>query len=116
MNVALTRFFALLVLVASAIPFSGGCHKNSGQSDCVTACAEANACPGAMQNDCATLCNQYDTAATSSGCTSQYDSFMTCLVGLPSECNTSSCDGQFSALSTCLGTYCMNNPTMPFCK
>jgi hypothetical protein len=120
MNVSSTRLSAIVLVLASAIPFSGGCTHKTGGSDaetqCVTACTAANACPDATQNDCPTLCNEYDSAATSAGCASQYDAFMSCLAGLPSQCTTSTCDGQLNALMTCIGPYCTNNPDSPVCK
>jgi hypothetical protein len=104
---------SLLALLATAL-IGAGC---SGSTDeCSDLCEAANKCPGAVALDCSTFCSEAETVASTAGCTSQYDDFLSCGAAASSVCgDTDPCATQATAFDACTTSYCSAHPTSTAC-
>lgn len=81
-------------------------------SSCLNACGAENACAGAKQQNCSSLCS-----ARPSKCTSEFANYWTCAEAFPGEACSSypHCFDAFSKLSNCLFAYCIAYPLDAAC-
>ena len=104
-----TILASLLVLAA--------CGGDEGSTaDCVSLCTEAQAgdCTS-VDGNCTSFCTALDGVQGPSNCTSQRNSYESCLEQGANVCDNN-CDAQETALSSCVTTYCMANPTNADCQ
>ena len=109
-----TGWSVLGLLPALLALFAAGCGAGGDPvtSSCLNACSAENACAGAKQQNCSSLCN-----ARPSKCTSEFANYWTCAEGYPGEACSSypHCFDAFSKLSNCLFAYCFAYPLDAAC-
>jgi hypothetical protein len=101
-----------LILAAAAV----GCDDDTGTAGCVNLCSEAQAghCTS-ITGDCGAFCNALDGVQGPSGCTSQREAYQGCLNDGATAC-AGDCGSQESALSSCVGLYCLAHSTDSNCS
>jgi hypothetical protein len=102
------RLPALLVLLALAVPVSGGCGNDPGDADCLTNCNFQYANCGFAVTDCATQCSDTGSQAADAGCTSQNDAYSHCLAGHLA-CDSQACTAEQQNFYACVMPYCAAN-------
>jgi hypothetical protein len=110
------RIFVVLLVVVVALFASAGCSDDdSGGGDCTSLCtqAQAGSCTSITGN-CGNFCTALAAVNGPASCASQYSAYISCLNTGVTVC-ANSCDGQESALSTCVGTYCAGHMTDANC-
>ena len=106
----------LKTLVASLFLVAACGGDGSSTADCVSLCSEAQAgdCTQ-VEGNCSSFCVALDGVQGPSNCTSQRDTYESCLEQTPNVCDTN-CGAQENALAACVQTYCMANPTNADCQ
>ncbi|MBN1772347.1 MAG: hypothetical protein JXB32_13845 [Deltaproteobacteria bacterium] len=104
-------FFVALALAAT----TAGCDDDTSTAGCVHLCTEAQAghCT-VITGDCTAFCNALDGVQGPSGCADEREAYQGCLNRGATACDND-CGSQESALSTCVGLYCLANPTNADC-
>lgn len=103
-------------LVACLLAFAACGGDEGSTADCVSLCTEAQAgdCTS-VQGNCTSFCTALDGVQGASNCTSQRNTYESCLEQGDNVCDNN-CDAQENALSACVTTYCMANPTNADCQ
>ncbi len=106
------RFVTLFLALALALTFAG-C---GGSGSCQSLCSEGQSgkCTS-IKGDCGKFCDALNNVDDKAGCASLKDAYISCLNGKDNVCDTS-CGSQESALSTCIGKYCVLNLTSADCQ
>ena len=99
-----------MVLTGVLLVAGSGCgddDSNTGTGNCVSLCQEAQAgkCT-AIKGDCTAFCSALDNVKGPANCATQKDDYQICLNAKSSVC-ASSCGSQESALTKCVGIYCL---------
>ncbi len=105
----MTNILASLVLGSVLL---AGC---GGGRDCADLCTEgqAGSCTSITGN-CGSFCGALDDVEDSSGCASQRGAYEACLDASDNVCDVD-CDAKESALSSCVGSYCLGHANDPSC-
>ena len=93
-----------------AVPFACSAEK-----ECADACEEAQEgnCTS-IKGDCGNFCTALFNVEDPSGCSSQIENYQDCLNEGSDVCDVS-CGATETALSTCVGSYCLSRTTEPDC-
>jgi hypothetical protein len=85
--------------------FAVGCGP-----DCVAACEDQNACPGAVKSDCAQVCDKAKTLNDLADCEDQYDDLLVCIQDQEDVCKTGvQCESKAEQYQDCVLGYCINH-------
>lgn len=103
------RISAILALILAASGLAA-CSSNP-DDQCKSTCEATNACPGVQQTDCAKACGAFTTANEITGCTSEYEAFMSCGSEVPDACKVTGdeCSAELAAYEKCTKTFCAAN-------
>ena len=88
---------------------------------CKDLCTDTNKCSGATQENCDTSCADIDTSLKTSGCTSSWDSMLTCFgdhkdkVCVMMDGTDTSCQAETISLGVCILMYCNSHASDPLC-
>ena len=109
------RILVVLSVVAALFASAGCSDDDSGGRSCAALCSEGQAghCT-TITGDCGNFCSALAAINGPASCTSQYDAYIGCLNTGITVC-ANSCDSQESALTTCVGTYCLGHSTDANC-
>jgi hypothetical protein len=107
-----TSLRSIVVCLFMACGAGGGVAQTA---NCVDLCDEAQDgnCTSVTGN-CSAFCDALDAVESPANCTSQRDSYQSCLDRGVDVCDTA-CDSQESALSNCLANYCVTRQSDPDC-
>lgn len=107
------KMLALGCLVAGALIISG-----CGSKSCKELCESP--CNGASTADCNAFCDQADKLNSASGCTSKYDSVLSCASKLSDteRCSKSNetCNTEGVAYTSCIVSYCASHTSDTNCS
>jgi len=103
----------IVVLVLAMVTF--GCDDDTSTAGCVELCGEAQAgsCT-VITGSCSAFCSALDNVQGPAGCTSQRQAYQGCLNDGATAC-TNDCNSQENALASCVGLYCLANPSNADC-
>ena len=109
----------LTILTVSGLclaPLGCGDDGGGGDKSCSSLCSQAQAgsCTS-IKGDCGKFCSALDAAQGPANCTSQRNAYQSCLSAGVTVCG-SSCGTQESALTTCVGLYCLANLSNADCQ
>ncbi len=112
--IALATMFAS----ASILFGSAACSSASCQAACERAAkADCNQ-DGAADGDaaqCIGTCTQLQATTTASGCTAQYDAFVSCAASAELCTTGQPCSTELAAWSACIEAFCVTSPASEFC-
>lgn len=106
---------ALWLMALALLTTTIGCGDDTSTAGCIDLCiaAQARDCT-AITGDCTAFCHALDGVQGPSGCTDEREAYQGCLSRGAHPCDVD-CASQESALTTCVGLYCLANPTNADC-
>lgn len=107
--------YGWMIVVLALGGLAVGCDDDTSTAGCVDLCSEAQAgsCTG-ITGSCSAFCTALDGVQGPSGCAETRAAYQGCLNSGATVC-ANSCGSQESALASCVGVYCMANPTNSNC-
>jgi hypothetical protein len=110
-------------LLALALVFVGAIGLSScvlplatSDRNCVSYCTLLQGCgsSGAPSGDCNAWCTAFEPVVEHTGCKSQFDEALQCVVG-EGTCEAASCGSQTQSYLDCTQQFCAANPTDSAC-
>ncbi len=102
-----------LVPLLALTPVLVGC----GSADCEELCEKANdKCGEEEKQNCDKSCDQLENLAEKSGCEDEYDDLLSCMDDADDICDENKCSSETTKYGTCVGKYCVANPTNAACQ
>jgi hypothetical protein len=101
-----------LTSIVLGLALVSGCGSDPSCEDLCTE-AQAGGCTTVTGN-CGSFCAALDKVDGPANCESQRDAYESCLDSTPDVCDAD-CDAKESALSSCVGSYCLGHASDPSC-
>jgi hypothetical protein len=101
-----------LTSIALGFALVSGCASDPSCEDLCTE-AQAGNCT-TVTGSCSNFCSALDKVQGPANCESQRDAYQSCLDSTPDVCDAG-CDAKESALSSCVGSYCLGHASDPSC-
>ena len=107
--------------IVAALALAGltlGCSSDNCQSACEKAQKCPDATPAQKAEDCSKQCDTAQQAVDKANCAGQFDSYSSCESDLNDICTApaNACGTQQNALVSCMGPYCLKNPSDATCQ